>query len=85
MPDDTYTDIHTIQGARLSDSWLQWLIQHKALSAPPQANISIGRSIIDGTLVIYPLDNPPAWLITALEDRDEDGNTSIGYPNIEEV
>lgn len=74
------TDIHSIQGDRLADDWLQFLIQHDALAAPPEANISIGRSIIDGTLVIYPLDNPPSWLEGVLADRDDDGNTRYGYP-----
>ncbi len=32
-------------------------------------------SAIDNTLVIFDLDNPPAWLVPVLAERDEDGNT----------
>lgn len=37
---------------------------------------SIGRAIIDNALVIYDLDEPPAWLAPVLAARDEDGNTA---------
>lgn len=34
-----------------------------------------GRALIDGALVVYDLDAPPAWLTPVLAARDEDGNT----------
>ena len=38
---------------------------------------SEGWAIIDGSLVIYDIDNPPAWLAPVLAVQDEDGNTEI--------
>ena len=35
-------------------------------------------SIIDGALVVFDSDDPPGWLDPVLEDRDEDGHTSMG-------
>lgn len=35
---------------------------------------NVGRASIDGTLVIYDLDDRPAWLNAVLAARDEDGN-----------
>lgn len=32
------------------------------------------RAVIDGAVVIYNLDDPPAWLVPVLAARDEDGN-----------
>lgn len=36
-----------------------------------------GWAIIDGALVIYDVDHPPAWLVPVLDARDEDGNTTL--------
>ena len=34
----------------------------------------IGRALIDGAVVVYNLDDPPAWLQSILANRDEDGS-----------
>ena len=36
----------------------------------------VGRAVIDGSVVIYPLDHPPAWLAPVLAACDENGNTA---------
>jgi hypothetical protein len=41
---------------------------------------SVGRASIDGVLVIYDLDDIPAWFAGALRVRDEDGNTGLAEP-----
>lgn len=38
------------------------------------ASHSTSRAIIDGAVVIYNLDDPPAWLTPILDARDEDGH-----------
>lgn len=35
-------------------------------------------SIIDGALVIFDLDGPPAWLVPILAARDDNGDTPFG-------
>lgn len=59
----------------LDAGWLQNLITYQVtLEAPAGNRQGIGRAIIDGALVIYDLDAPPAWLAPVLSARDEDGN-----------
>lgn len=41
---------------------------------------SVGRASIDGTLVVYDLDDVPMWLVTVLEGRDDGGNTKLDKP-----
>jgi hypothetical protein len=41
---------------------------------------SVGRASIDGVLVIYDLDDIPAWFAGALRVCDEDGNTGLAEP-----
>jgi hypothetical protein len=74
------TDLHSFTGIRpLNQDWLQRVVMSSVLDAPDRTT-NIGRSIIDGCLVVYPLDQPPAWLLPVLADRDDDGNTSNPYP-----
>jgi len=65
----------------IPDARLQELIGRKdheeALRWCTEYGYSEGWTIIDGTLVIHDLDNPPAWLVPVLEARDEDGNTTL--------
>jgi len=49
---------------------LRWCNEHRYVE---------GWAIIDGTLVIYDVDQPPAWLQVALDAQDDDGNTP--YPH----
>lgn len=42
----------------------------------------VGRSTIDGCVVIYDLDDVPVWLKVVQDHCDEDGNTNL---NIVEV
>lgn len=75
------TDSYSFTGVqKLDQTWLQHVIASDTLSAPTASEINIGRSIIDGCLVVYPLDHPPAWLIPVLAARDDDGNTPDPYP-----
>ena len=64
----------------LSEDWLQDVIQYKVtLEAPENNDRCISRAIVDGVLVVYDLEDPPAWLEVVLDDRDEDGNTSSKF------
>lgn len=55
---------------------LHQAIIDKALNvyAPTSAGHSTGRALIDGAVIIYNLDEPPAWLVPILAARDEDGH-----------
>jgi hypothetical protein len=68
------------------DDRLQEIIESKdpeaALAACQKHGYSEGWCIIDGALVVYDLDAPPAWLAPVLARRDEvlealDGDTDI--------
>ena len=65
----------------LSEKWVQDLLDHNCtLEAPPYAGSgsgAISRNWIDGALVIYDLEDPPAWLKPILMIQDEDGNTDV--------
>ena len=70
----------------LKDDWVQSLFNYEVtLEAPGNATDGsdsgeIGRTWIDGVLVIYDLRDVPAWLVMALDARDEDGNTQLDQP-----
>jgi len=40
--------------------------------------IAISRHTIDGAVVIYDMDDPPAWLTAVESASDENGNTPAG-------
>lgn len=68
----------------LNQDWIQGLLSYDtetgegpSLAAPEDNDKTICRAVIDGVLVIYDLDDPPAWLVPVLEARDEDGNTVL--------
>jgi len=42
----------------------------------------VGRAWVDGVLVIYDLMDVPLWLATALDARDDDGNTELDKPRV---
>lgn len=59
----------------LDPDWVQDLLEHKVtLRAGDSDSGEIGRAWIDGTLVVWDLQDPPRWLETVLEGRDDDGN-----------
>lgn len=63
----------------IPDARLQQLIQRKdadeALVWCREHGYGEGWAIIDGALVIYDHEDPPAWLAPILALCDEDGNT----------
>lgn len=65
----------------IPDPRLQQIMETKdpelALAACTEHGYCESWSIIDGALIIYNLDEPPAWLAPVLDARDEDGNTDI--------
>lgn len=62
----------------LNDKWVQELLKYNVTLKPPSYSGSdsgaIGRVWIDGTLVVYDLEDCPKWLQDILDQRDEDGN-----------
>jgi hypothetical protein len=72
----------------LNEDWVQSLLKYEAtLEAPGDATDGsdsgeIGRAWIDGVLVVYDLQDVPAWLAVALDARDEDGNTALDRPRV---
>ncbi len=67
--------------AGVPDERLQQILEGKDADAAHAAGKKYGYSeswsIIDGALVIFDFDNPPAWLKPVLDARDEDGNTLL--------
>jgi len=51
--------------------------QEAALASCTEHHNVEGWAIIDGALVIYDCDSPPAWLAPVLAARDDDGNTAL--------
>jgi hypothetical protein len=51
--------------------------QEAASAACNQYRYVESWAIIDGALIIYDCDAPPAWLAPVLEARDDDGNTTL--------
>lgn len=76
----------------LNEIWVQELLAYeKTLEARDGKNYggpkfsdsgSVGRAWIDGTIVVYDLDDAPAWLAEVLAARDEDGNTDLAEPRV---
>lgn len=71
----------------LNDDWAQELLTCVVtLEAPSDKRGTdsgeIGRAWVDGTLVVYDLQDVPAWLAPVLEARDEDGNTELADPRV---
>ena len=65
----------------LNPVWVQDLLAYKDTLAPPDFipgsdSGAIGRTHIDGVLVVYDIEDPPAWLATIFQLQDEDGNTA---------
>ena len=63
----------------LSDAWIEELLNYDATLAPKDFTSesgNVGRAAIDGALVVFDLDDPPAWLKPVLDMRDENGNTA---------
>ncbi len=62
----------------LPDQRLQDLINGKDVEhAVHGPDIVESWSIIDGVMVIYDLEDPPAWLVPVLAACDDDGNTTL--------
>lgn len=70
----------------LNEDWVQSLFNYEVtLEAPATATDAtdsggIGRTWVDGVLVVYDLQDVPAWLVTVLDARDEDGVTQLDQP-----
>ncbi len=58
-----------------SQEILQSKDHERALQWCSSYNYAESWAIIDGAVVIYNLDDPPAWLVPVLERLDENGNT----------
>lgn len=65
-----YSDVPGLPGERL-----QHLIESKDFEAAREHGRPESWQIIDGVLVVFDEDAPPAWLKPVLDARDEDGNT----------
>lgn len=63
----------------IPDSRLQAIIESKdadaALASCKEHGYGEGWALIDGAMVVYDLDSPPAWLVPVLAACDEDGYT----------
>lgn len=72
----------------LNDKWMQSLLMYEVTLEPPvrgqdgSDSGSVGRSIIDGVLVVYDPEDCPRWLKHVLTDRDEDGNYERKVENV---
>jgi hypothetical protein len=67
----------------LKDEWVQDLLKYRRTLAPPvyggrehvgSESGSIGRACVDGTLIIYDIDDQPKWLEELFAQQDDDGN-----------
>lgn len=61
----------------LPDGRLQEILESKDTGAAHQHGRPEAWAIIDGVIVIYDYDAPPAWLKPILEARDDNGNTPL--------
>lgn len=68
----------------LTEKWVQDLLKYNRTLKPVAGGHgssdsgAVGRAWIDGTLVVYDLEDTPSWLQTVLDGRDEDGNYERG-------
>lgn len=75
----------------LCDDWVQSLLTYEVtLESPADSQMAtdsgnIGRCWIDGVLVVYDLEDIPAWLAKALADQDEDGQTTMAEPRTHDM
>lgn len=71
----------------LNEEWVQNLLSYRAtLAAPDEAlasdSGSVGRASIDGCIVVYDLEDPPAWLVPILNARNEDGDLELTFEQL---